>query len=165
MKNYEWNVSVYGQQYTYVHCTVEGKWCTFMFDCLVAFYACKTYLHASSPDNHTLWTSMRIVWRCANEHTHINYLDALKWISFCSNIAQPNLAHKFLELLNKCICSLDAIDETLFYFEQKLSMMIFLFIWNEKLPLFMMYMSSGSRILNKWQNAVWQGRFDNLQLG
>lgn len=25
-----------------------------VFDCLVGFHACKTYLHASGPDNHTL---------------------------------------------------------------------------------------------------------------
>lgn len=98
-KIYEWNKCVCG----YLLCA--------MMMCLLVwllgwFYACKTYLHASSPDNHTLDRRYEpATSACANEtYTYqLSGCTKLHWISFCSNISSHSihkfLAHKFLMLL------------------------------------------------------------------
>lgn len=122
------------------------------------FYACKTYLHASNPDNHIVLGSIQTTrFVQMSVCTHINYIgDAQRPLHGTGLAPVWTSTHKFLTLVD-----LFSSDKKLHYFllDNKSCR------WNTKWN-YTIFTNSDALIMNhKWHSAVWQGRFcQNQQL-
>lgn len=123
LKMYEWNKCVC------VGIFYVRWWCAFLFDCLVGFMPARhIYMRPAQIIIHSTVDTNQPLRLVQMEHTHINYLDALNCTGSASVQIYHHTAYTSIWLIN-FLCSWCSIDKIIFYFERKLSMVIF-FIWN-----------------------------------
>lgn len=102
-------------------------WCAFLFDCLVGFMPARhIYMRPAQIIIHSTGDTNQPLRLVQMKHTHINYLDALNCTGSASVHIYHHTAYTSIWLIN-FLCSWCSIDKIIFYFERKLSMVIFLY--------------------------------------